>query len=167
MLLLLLRHADAGTSDPAAWPDDTQRPITKQGRRQVARMAKRLRRRGYVPTLLLTSPWTRAWQTAELVAHEFEDEGLSPTVCEPLATMPRVEPIAQAVGSPGDQAIVVLVGHEPWLGELGARFLVSSPSRLTIDFPKSGVLGIDLETVENGAGTLVFFWRPNKEQRKR
>jgi phosphohistidine phosphatase len=126
-------------------------------------MAKRLRRRGYVPTLLLTSPWTRAWQTAELIAQEFVDEALAPSHCEALATMPRVEPIAEAIGSPGDQAIVALVGHDPWLGELGSRLLAASTSRLQIDFPKSGILGIDLERVESGGGKLVFFWRPRKE----
>ena len=163
MLLLLIRHADAGDRDSNLWPDDTERPITKRGRRQTTRMAKRLRRRGYVPTLLLTSPWTRAWQTAELIAQEFEDEALNATRCEALATMPRLEPIADSIGVPGDQAIVALVGHEPWIGELGSRLLTSGPSRLQFDFPKSGVLAVDLKRVEGGSGSLVFFWRPKKE----
>ena len=163
MLLLLIRHADAGDRDSNMWPNDAERPITKRGRRQTARMAKRLRRRGYVPTHLLTSPWTRAWQTAELIAQEFEDETLNPIRSDALATMPRVEPIAEAIGVPGDEAIVALVGHEPWIGELASRLLTSGPSRLQIDFPKAGVLAVDLERVESGTGSLVFFWRPRKE----
>ena len=33
MLLLLVRHADAGDRDPAQWPDDTLRPLTDKGRK--------------------------------------------------------------------------------------------------------------------------------------
>jgi phosphohistidine phosphatase len=163
MLLLLIRHGDAGSRDETKWPDDTERPLTKQGDRQTAKMAKRLRRRGYIPTVLLSSPWVRAWQTAEVVAQEFEDEGLIPEACEPLATMPRVDRFGEAIGTPGEKAIVALVGHEPWLGELASRLLTSSTSRLQIDFPKSGVIGVELEAVEGGAGKLMFFWRPKGE----
>ncbi len=160
MLLLLIRHGDAGSRDATKWRDDTERPLTKQGSRQTAKMAKRLRRRGYIPDTLLSSPWVRAWQTAEVVAQEFEDEGLVPVACEPLATMPRIDRFVEAIGSPGAEAIIALVGHEPWLGELASRLLTSSGSRLQIDFPKSGVIGIELDTLESGAGRLVFFWRP-------
>ncbi len=163
MLLLLIRHGDAGSRDATKWPDDTERPLTKQGSRQTAKMAKRLRRRGYIPTVLLSSPWVRAWQTAEVVAQEFEDEGLMPEACEPLATMPRIERFVEVIGTPGDEAMIALVGHEPWLGELASRLLTSSTSRLQIDFPKSGVIGIELETVESGAGRLMLFWRPKGE----
>jgi phosphohistidine phosphatase len=163
MLLILIRHGDAGSRDENKWPDDTERPLTKQGDRQTAKMAKRMRRRGYIPTVLLSSPWVRAWQTAEVVAQEFEDEGLMPEPCEPLATMPRVERFAEVIGAPGAKAKIALVGHEPWLGELASRLLTSSTSRLQIDFPKSGVIGIELEAVESGAGRLMFFWRPKGE----
>jgi phosphohistidine phosphatase SixA len=59
--------------------------------------------------------------------------------------------------------MIALVGHEPWLGELASRLLTSSTSRLQTDFPKSGVIGIELETVESGAGRLMLFWRPKGE----
>jgi phosphohistidine phosphatase len=163
MLLILIRHGDAGSRDEKKWPDDTERPLTKQGDRQTAKMATWMRRRSYIPTVLLSSPWVRAWQTAEVVAREFEDEGLMPEACEPLATMPRVERFAEVIGSPGADAMIALVGHEPWLGELASRLLTSSNSRLQIDFPKSGVIGIELEAVESGAGRLMFFWRPKGE----
>jgi phosphohistidine phosphatase len=163
MLLLLIRHGDAGSRDATKWPDDTERPLTKQGSRQTAKMAKRLRRRGYIPDVLLSSPWVRAWETAEVVAQEFEDEGLVSVACEPLATMPRIDRFAEAIGSPGEAATIALVGHEPWLGELASRLLTASGSRLQIDFPKSGVIGIELDTVESGGGRLMFFWRPKGE----
>ena len=160
MLLLLIRHADAGDRDPAKWPDDTKRPLTGKGRRQQERMDRRLRRRGYQPDRILVSPWTRAWQTAEIVAREFGNAAPKLTACEPLAMMPRVERIAQAIGPAAPNEIIALVGHEPWLGELASRLLTSSPSRLDIDFPKSGIIGIRLTEVKVGAGELQFMWRP-------
>jgi phosphohistidine phosphatase len=158
MLLLLIRHADAGERDPHKWPDDTKRPLSKKGRRQQEKMNGRLRRRGYRPSRVLASPWTRAWQTAQLVAREFRTG--SPEACEALASIPKVEPITSAIGAAGHGVTIALVGHEPWLGELASRLLTSSPSRLAIDFPKSGVLGIQLSEVKAGAGELVFLWRP-------
>src|SRR4026209_278293 len=125
MLLLLIRHGDAGSRDATKWPDDTERPLTKQGSRQTAKMAKRLRRRGYIPTVLLSSPWVRAGQTGGVVAQGFEEEGLRPEACEPLATMPRIERFAEVIGTPRDEAMIALVGHEPWLGELASRLLTS------------------------------------------
>jgi len=163
MLLILIRHADAGSRDAEKWPDDSLRPITNLGRKQQLKMSRRLRRRGYVPGMLLASPWLRAWQTAELVASEFEEEGLEPEECAALATLPRIERIAEAVGSPGEEAIVALVGHDPWISELASRLLVGKSTRLSIDFAKSGMLGIELDKVESGTGQLVFFWRPKGE----
>ena len=61
MHLLLIRHADAGEHDPSRWPDDTLRPMTDAGAKRHKRVARRLRRRKVAPTLLLASPWPRAW----------------------------------------------------------------------------------------------------------
>jgi phosphohistidine phosphatase len=163
MLLILIRHADAGSRDAQKWPDDSRRPISGLGRKQQLKMSRRLRRRGYVPGMLLASPWLRAWQTAGLVASEFEAEGLEPEACDALATLPRIERLAEAVGAPGEEAIVALVGHDPWISELASQLLVGKSTLLSFDFPKSGIIGIELDRVESGTGQLVFFWRPKGE----
>jgi phosphohistidine phosphatase len=158
MQLLLIRHADAGDRDPTLWPDDNLRPITEKGRRRHRRVARRLKRRGLVPTVLLASPLMRAWQTAQLVA-EYAG-GASPLAAPALAAPPDLPALQAAIGRPGLDAIVALVGHEPWLGELASLLLTGDRGRLAIDFPKSGVLGLSLEAVAPGAGRLGFFWRP-------
>jgi phosphohistidine phosphatase len=157
LLLLLIRHAEAANRDQDRWPDDTTRPLVGKGRKRHRRMARRLRRRGLVPRLLLASPLLRAWETAEITA---EETGSPPPVsCEALAGPPQLERIATAIGRRDDDAVVGLVGHEPWLGELASLLLVGD-GRLAVDFPKSGVLGLRLERVAAGAGTLDFFMRP-------
>ena len=75
MMLLLVRHAHAGERDGSRWPDDTQRPLTRRGRESARRMARRLRGLGLKPTLILASPWQRAWHSAELLA-----EGAAPRI---------------------------------------------------------------------------------------
>jgi len=160
MLLLLVRHAHAGDRDPSKWPDDTQRPITDKGRKMQTRVVKTLGDMGLVPELVLTSPWLRAAQTAELI-----QEGLSlatpPVPCLALAADPELGALDKALGPPrGDKAVVALVGHSPWMEELVGLLLTGAAHGLAVDFPKSGVLGIEAERIGPRAGTLRFFLRP-------
>ena len=161
MRILIIRHADAGDRDPAIWPDDSLRPLSPRGRKRHRRVAKRLRRQDLVPTLLLASPWLRAWQTAEITA---EVTGCpSVMACEALADTPNLERIAAAIGRQDHRAIVALVGHEPWTGELASILLAGDSRRLSIDFPKSGVMGLDAGELGPGSAMLSFFLRPKGE----
>jgi phosphohistidine phosphatase len=161
MRLLLIRHADAGERDPARWPDDTHRPVSAKGKKRHRRVARRLRRRGLAPGVLFTSPWLRAWQTAELTAAVTGCPG--PVRCEALAAPPDVAALARAVGPRDPDALVALVGHEPWLGELAALLLTGEAHGLAIDFPKSGVLALGAESMVPGGAVLEFFLRPKEE----
>jgi phosphohistidine phosphatase len=159
MLLLLIRHAHAGERDPAQWPDDTQRPITDKGRKVQRDVSRFLRKRDLAPRLVLTSPWLRAEQTAEIVVQEARVA--QPAVaCDALADNPDLIRLADYVGEQPPEAIVALVGHSPWMEELAALLLGGSASDLRIDFPKSGVMGIDLAEIAEAAGELRFFVRP-------
>jgi phosphohistidine phosphatase len=160
MLLLLIRHAEAEPRDAARWPEDADRPLVNKGRRRQRRMSRRLRRRGLVPDLLLASPWARAWETAEIVSDVVGCP--TPVRCEALAGPPDLARLADAIGQAAPDAVVGLVGHDPWLGELASLLLTGTPAGLAIDFPKSGILGIRADRLEPGAGTLLFFWRPRK-----
>ena len=160
MILLLIRHADAGERDPARYPDDTERPITRRGRKAMARVCRVLRRRDFMPDLIFSSPWTRAWQTSEIVADELTAGEVEPVELPALTDSPHLDPIADAIGDRGSDEIVALVGHDPWISELGSLLLTSSPERLVIDFPKGGVLGLDLARVEAGGAELRFLLRP-------
>jgi phosphohistidine phosphatase len=159
MLLLLIRHADAGTRDPDRWPDDRDRPLSPKGEKTQRKVSRALAKLDLVPTVVLTSPWTRAAQTADILVKEV---GLAkPAIpTENLAREPDLVRLADDIGDPGPDAIVALVGHSPWMEELAALLLTSSRTGLRIDFPKSGVMGIDLEKPAEGAGELKFLLRP-------
>jgi phosphohistidine phosphatase len=159
MLLFLIRHAHAGERDPDRWPDDRDRPLTDKGRKIQRKMSRALGKLDLVPTMVLASPWVRAAETADILVREL---GLaSPAIpCEPLAASPDFSRLADDIGEPGSGAIVALVGHSPWMEELASLLLADSPAGLRIDFPKSGVMGIDLAQPAPGAGELRFFLRP-------
>ena len=69
MDLYLVRHAIAFDFDTSQWPDDSQRPLTPEGQKRFSRAARAWRARPSVD-LVLSSPWVRAWQTAELLESE-------------------------------------------------------------------------------------------------
>jgi phosphohistidine phosphatase len=164
MLLLLIRHADAGERDPDRWPDDRDRPLTDKGRKTHRRVSRALGELDLTPTRVLTSPWARATQTAEVLAGELKLTS-PPIACSALAAAPDLSRLADDIGEPGPDAIVALVGHSPWMEELAALLLTDSTTGLRIDYPKSGVMGIDLERVAPGSGELRFLLRPKMVQR--
>ncbi|MBA3319215.1 MAG: histidine phosphatase family protein [Gemmatimonadales bacterium] len=159
MLLLLVRHANAGERDPAQWPDDRDRPLTEKGRKVQAQVSRFLRKRDLAPSLVLTSPWTRALQTAEILV-EGARVGQPPVPCGPLAGEPDLSRLQDFAGNQPPEAIIAMVGHSPWMEELASLLLGDSTASVRIDFPKSGVIGIDLDRLAAGAGELRFFLRP-------
>jgi len=160
MILLLIRHAQAAERDDAQYPDDSIRPLVPKGRKVQVRISRRLRRSGYVPAVILSSPWKRAWQTAGIVARETGVGKKHRVTCPALATEPKLEPIAELVGPRAPNDIVALVGHEPWMSELASLLLSGSPTRLAIDFPKSGVLAVEADAIGAASARLKFFWAP-------
>jgi phosphohistidine phosphatase len=159
MFLLLVRHANAEARDSERWPDDRDRPLTDKGRKTQRDVSRFLRKRDFVPTLVLTSPWARAAETAEILVRELQLPN-PPVPCEALADEPDLARLADDIGEPGPAAIVALVGHSPWIEELAGLLLTGTAAGMRIDYPKSGVMGIDVEKPEAGTGELRFFLRP-------
>src|SRR5947209_4974494 len=116
MILLLVRHAHAGDRDPAQWPDDRMRPLTDKGRKTQAKVAKALRNFGLIPELIVTSPWTRAAQTAEILQREL-GVATPPTASDALAMEPDPGRLDADIGAVGADAVVAAVGHSPWIEE--------------------------------------------------
>lgn len=105
MDLILWRHADAEDGRP-----DLQRELTSKGRKQAARVAAWLAQhlpKGYQ---VVSSPAARARQTAEALTRDLKiDPGLAPGA--------SVQAIVNAAGWPHGGGAIVLVGHQPDLGE--------------------------------------------------
>lgn len=159
MLLLLIRHGIAADQDDEKYPDDTLRPLTPKGRKIQRRLSRRLVKARLVPDRIFSSPWKRAWQTARILVDEAGLPKQSRIVCQALAQPVDLAAFAKEIGQIGADERLALVGHEPWMSKLAAVLLAGDTSNLSVDFPKSGVLGIQADELAAGAGTLWFFWR--------
>jgi len=160
MLLLLVRHAQAAEQDEARYPDDALRPLVARGRKVQRRVTRQLVKRGLVPARILSSPWKRAWQTARILQREAGLPRSARVPCEALAAPPDLAALAREVDETGPEEIIALVGHEPWMSELAALLLTGRGDSPRIAFPKSGVMGIEADSIGPGAGTLLVFLRP-------
>jgi phosphohistidine phosphatase len=160
MLLLLVRHAQAAAQDAARYPDDSLRPLVAKGKKAQARISRELRKRGLTPSRVYSSPWRRAWQTARILVAETGLPKSARFPCEALAAAPDLGALAAEVGAIDADETIALVGHEPWMSELAALLLTGDSAGVRVDFAKSGVLGIEMEGLKAGSGTLVFYLIP-------
>lgn len=159
MLVLVVRHAQAAEQDASKYPDDSLRPLTKKGREIHAEVSRLLRKRKIIPEAIYTSPWKRAMQTAQIMTREL-GKSLKPRPIPSLADDPELGAIQNDMTGAEGLKTVALVGHEPWLSSLASLLLTGEPHRLSIDFPKSGMIGIETDAIQEGAGMLRFFLRP-------
>ena len=111
MDLILWRHADAEEG-----AIDLERKLTPKGRKQAEMVAAWLLKQldGFE---VVASPAARAQQTAEALGRKI-------TTVKALAPGASVSAILKAAGWPGSDATVVVVGHQPDLGN-AAAYLVS------------------------------------------
>src|SRR5262249_20541253 len=68
MNLFILRHGIAADPGDPAYPNDSERPLTDEGERKLARISEAMARMELSFDLVLSSPYVRARQTAEIVA---------------------------------------------------------------------------------------------------
>lgn len=75
MDLFLLRHTSA--ADPHGFAQDADRPLTETGRLEAEQVAEAMKRLGWIPELVLCSPYRRARETAAIVAERLRTESAS------------------------------------------------------------------------------------------
>jgi phosphohistidine phosphatase SixA len=106
MKLYFFRH---GKADWPNWnkPDD-ERPLTKEGAKEVRKVAKLLSRLKVAP-LVLTSPLPRASQTAAIAAEVLGVEMREENNLKPGFNAARLAKMLRASSADG----IMVVGHEP------------------------------------------------------
>lgn len=119
MELFLIRHAVAVPRSSEA--DDATRPLTRRGRKRWARAVLGLKRLGITFERLYHSPWLRAVETADLLMPLVDGESI---VDLRLIQTPEPALIQELSGQR-----VVIVGHQPWLGELLTCLVAGSSVR--------------------------------------
>jgi phosphohistidine phosphatase len=111
MELLLWRHADAEDGIP-----DAGRALTKKGLKQAKQVAQWLIPRLPGDCLILASPAKRAQQTAAALDLPYATE-------RRIGVQADIADLIAASNWPQRKGTVILVGHQPTLGQLAARLL--------------------------------------------
>ena len=137
--LTIVRHAKSSWNHPGL--SDRERPLNKRGERDAPLMGQRVREQGIRPSLILSSPATRAWTTARIIAA---------AITYPLEFLQREKSLYHAsvaaildvivAQDPGFNSLMV-VGHNPGLTDF-ANYL--SPG-LTNNLPTAGVVSVEIE----------------------
>ncbi len=163
--LYLVRHAKSSWKHPGL--DDFERPLNKRGRRDAPFMGKILKKKKVLPSLIMSSPATRAVLTARTIADK---------IGYPLDKIKYSEEIYLAA----DQALlrliqaiddnhkkVMLVGHNP-----GFTSMANALCNHSVDnVPTCGVFCIQFKLaswalVEAASGEFQFFEYPKKHASK-
>jgi phosphohistidine phosphatase len=154
--LYLIRHGIAEARGDA-WPDDSKRPLTAEGMARVRKQARGLVRLGVAFDVILTSPYVRTRQTAEIVADAFDPRPhLAPA--DALTPDGTCALVLAELAKHTRRARIALVGHEPSIGELAARLI---GSRHPIPFKKGAVCCIEVDVLPPaGPGALRWFAPP-------
>ena len=149
MNLYHLRHGIAAERGSARYPNDADRPLTTEGRDKLTRIARALRALELEVDLVLSSPYVRARETAELVVKvagldrrvEFSDHLAADGDYRRL-----IAELAARRPAPGN---ALLVGHEPYLSSL-ASFLLTGGPGLDLVLKKGGLCKLGITKLRAG-----------------
>lgn len=162
MDLYVVRHAVAHKRDENRWPDDAKRPLTPEGEERFWRAASGILR--FVPEvgLVLSSPFVRAWRTAEIL----EQAGWpAPVRCEELEPDYPPHKLLNVLARYEGLESVAIVGHRPELHELVSYLLtgdtIGEDCGARVQIKKGGVARLSFDGApEPGAGSLEWALTP-------
>ncbi len=140
MEIYLLRHGIAEDAPPGM--PDADRALTPAGRQKLRRVLARARAAKVEPDVILSSPYRRALETAEIAV---ESLGYKGKVVQTTALTPDANPhdTWEEIRARKSEASLLLASHEPLMSSLLA-FLLNTPA-LMVDFKKAAVARVDCE----------------------
>jgi phosphohistidine phosphatase len=162
MKIILLRHGIAAEHGTQSFAHDSERPLTPEGRSKVRLIAKALARLKIIPDVILTSPFVRAHQTAEIAATVLRLKQQM-HFCTHLASGGDAKRVIAEVNKlHGDAESVMLVGHEPDLSLLISLLLTGSPTGAAIELRKGGLCVLEVEALRAGKCATLLWLAPPK-----
>ena len=158
MLVYLVRHGIAMDREDPKCPPDTERPLTPKGMKRSHAAALGLLAMKVKPDAVLTSPWLRAVQTAEIFCEVmgFSSKRLvrsdalkgTATPAELLRELAKLK-----------ARVVLCFGHEPHL-HLVIGQVLHTGARIT-ELKKAGVACLELERISPPQGQLLALYPPS------
>lgn len=152
MNLYIIRHAIAVEEDPSG--DDSQRALTEKGRKKMRQIAKGLRILGVEFDMILSSPYVRARETAEVLNDVFKMK-------RPLAfsehLVPTGDPSALAVEIKEKYSVndLAIVGHQPLLTNF-ISLLAAKGAHVDVELKKGGVCRLSTDDMHFAVMQWLF-----------
>ena len=155
MQLYLIRHGIAVDREDPNCPPDTERPLTPKGIKKTRDAALGLRALDVEPNAVLTSPWLRGVQTAEIFCE---------TIGYPSKKIIRTDAL-KGTSAPSDllrelqsmkAKVVFCFGHEPHL-HLVIGHVLHSSAKIT-ELKKAGLALLELERISPPQGRLLALY---------
>ncbi len=163
MELVIIRHAIAEEREDFKKKglEDQFRPLTLKGRKKMQKVAFQLKDHVKSFDVIVTSPFTRARQTAEILSQIYFDV----PVVEAAELVPQSPPAAflkwlRVQGR--NHRRICIVGHEPHLSTF-ASYMLTGKAESFLDLKKSGVIILELESfsgAEAGLAQLLLMAPP-------
>jgi phosphohistidine phosphatase len=162
MELYVLRHAIAVERGTPGYERDSERPLTTKGARKMHNIAEGMQALGLEFDLILSSPYTRARETAEIVAGVF-DLGKKLHFTDHLAIDGDPRLLVDEINREHEHAgSIVLVGHEPYLSGFIST-LLSGDDHLSITMKKGGLCKLYVDSLQYGrCATLEWLMTPRQ-----
>ncbi|NGX57137.1 MAG: 2,3-bisphosphoglycerate-dependent phosphoglycerate mutase [Chlamydiae bacterium] len=151
--VVLVRHAKP---ESAAFTNDSERPLSDEGRQVHEKISHELRQQNIVPTKIITSPLLRARQTAEIMSKVFDGVPIQESAI--LDGTHSVDEIVETIADMEHGESIFLVGHDPnmtqFVNKLGSE-------KVTEGVHKSGCVVFDFpDEISFGKGQYVGYIHP-------
>jgi phosphohistidine phosphatase len=149
MILYIFRH---GISENSNSEGDQARRLTDKGRKKVKEVMKFVKNK-INPAVILTSPYTRAVQTAEIAAKVLDKKN-AVELCDGLLPRKNNEDTLSELAA-REESEIMIVGHNPHLSHLASD--VTSSGKAEFKLKKASVTCIGFEGLP-GFGTGTVHW---------
>jgi len=158
MEIYILRHGIAVERGTRGYAKDGDRPLTKEGEEKMQQIAQILEGMDLHIDLILSSPFVRAKQTAEIVA---EGLGEEVTFTDHLKPDSNPKELIAEINDEKPQR-VMLVGHEPDLSQF-VSLLITGSADAAIELKKGGLCKLTTEQLTFGqCATLNWLLAPKQ-----
>ncbi len=137
MKIYLVRHSNAVEPGAPGYEEDSLRPLTEKGRDKMKEIAYALKALELKPDLIVSSPYLRARETAEILAKVLKYRK-EPTLSDTLVPAGSADGIIGEINEKYSVDELVLVGHEPCLSVLIGTLVSGNPD-IALDLKKGGV----------------------------
>jgi len=160
--IYLLRHGPATPRGDAAYPLDSDRPLTPKGIKRTRRIADGMRRLKVSFDVMVTSPYKRALETAFVVARQY-GAGQTIQTCAALAPEVLPEEVIRVLQEKyASSRELLLVGHEPQLSALISTLTTGSAGARPL-LKKGGLCKLQVDKLQAGKyATLLWLLTPRQ-----